>query len=331
MDMKRPLSRGSRAALIVLMLVLGIVVLPLLVLSINYACWELQRPVAAQQLAGFGRFITVDNMTIHSWERGTGGEPVILVHGFAGQSYDWRFNIGALSENSSVYAPDLPGFGYSDKPVGFDYTPDGYADFLVKYMDVVGIRSAVLVGHSMGGRVAINTYLRYPERVSRLILVAPGGLSVNTSFLAFDLMAKPVIGDYVMALNYRPTIEWALRDGVFYDNRFVNPELVDTYFNVYKTENARRAPLQVMANLRVTPPYGGETLRAIRCPVLIIWGLDDEVVSSANAQKFADGIPGSSVLMLPQAGHMVQVEKSEMINSAIREFVVGPGEGTGAE
>jgi pimeloyl-ACP methyl ester carboxylesterase len=301
--------------------VLGIIILPLLAININYLCWELQPPVAARQLVNFGRFVTVDNLTIHSWEQGTGETAVILIHGFAGNSYDWRFNIKALSEKYSVYAPDLPGFGYSDKPLDFDYTPDGYGDFLVRYMDTLGIGKAVLVGHSMGGRVAINTYLRHPSRVSGLALVAPGGLSDNTSFLTFDLMARPVLGDYVMSLNYRPTIEWALRDGVFYDNSFVTPDLVDTYFNVYRTQNARRTPLLVMRGLRAAPPYDGRTLGAIRCPTLIIWGQDDSVISSANAYRFAAAIPGNTLLMLPRAGHMAQVEKADAVNSAIGGFV----------
>ena len=105
---------------------------------------------------------------------GDGGTPVVLVHGGAGDRRDWSKNIAALSSYHRVFAPDLIGYGDTARP-NVPYTIDRFAGFLREFMDRVGIERACLVGHSLGGRVALEVACRAPERVARLVLVAPIG------------------------------------------------------------------------------------------------------------------------------------------------------------
>jgi len=290
----------------------------LFALGINYLYGELQSPLTAKSLIKYGSIVTVDGQQIHVWELGA-GKPVVMIHGFIGTSYDWRNNIRELGRKFAVSALDLPGFGYSTKSLSFNYTPEGFADFVVSYMDTRGIREAVLVGHSMGGIVAVTTSLRYPERVSKLILVDSGGYD-SPRFMPFRMMKLPIVGELLMSLSYRFVVKQSLK-GVFYNTSLITEDVVDSYYNVYRTKNARKTPLIAIRNLAKKPPFNAALLGHTKCPALVIWGTNDEVIPSYNAQYFKRDLPDAKVLMVPEAGHMPHVEKADQVNQAMIEFI----------
>jgi pimeloyl-ACP methyl ester carboxylesterase len=261
-------------------------------------------------------------MKIHMEHAGE-GNPVILIHGYTGTLYTWRFNTPALSKTCSVYTLDLPGFGYSDKPKDFSYTQDGYADFMADYMDAMGIKKAVLVGNSMGGGVAMMTTLRHPDRVEKLILVDSDGYPEEEGggFFIFDLMGYPVIGDVLMSFNYRWVIKKSLLSGVYYDNRFVTDDVVDSYYNVYQTENGRKAPLWVGKGIYGKMKFDPDSIKAISVPTLIIWGKDDTLIPVKQSEYFGRDIVGSKVVVLAEAGHLPHEEKADIFNALVAAFV----------
>lgn len=292
-------------------------------LGINYGIQEFKEPVAASELVDYGSFTQVDGMNIHVLAKGKGA-PVILIHGFTSNIYTWRFNTDELAKKFSVYALDLPGFGYSEKPDEgeFDYSIDGYADFIVSFMDAMGIRKAVLVGNSMGGGVALKTYLKHPGRVDKIVLVdSMGYQSEGGHFLVFQLMRYPIIGEVLMSLNYRSVVESSMKGGVYYDNSFVTDDVVDSYFNVYSTENGTKAPLWVMRNLYEKFPFEEGEIEKVKVPTLIIWGAEDNLISAGAADLFARDIADSKAIVLPEAGHMPHEEKADVVNDLISDFV----------
>jgi pimeloyl-ACP methyl ester carboxylesterase len=190
-------------------------------------------------------------------------------------------------------------------------------------MDARSIGDAVLVGHSMGGLIAVATCLKHPERVSRLILVDPGGYG-SPRFLPFRMMRLPIVGELLMSLNYRFVVEQSLK-GVFYDSSLITPDVVDSYYNVYRTENARKTPLIVIRNLTKEPPLSAAVLTHVRCPVLVIWGANDEVIPPSNAYYFEQDLSDVKLMMVPEAGHLPHVEKADKVNQAMIEFIsAGP-------
>ena len=292
-------------------------------LGINYVIQEFKEPVAASELVDYGSFTKVGDLDIHVLAKGN-GVPIILIHGFTSNLYTWRFNVDDLAKNFSVYALDLPGFGYSAKPDKgeFDYSIEGYADFIVSFMDAMGIRKAVLVGNSMGGGVALKTCLKYPDRVDKIVLIDSMGYpSEGGHFLVFQLMGYPVIGEVLMSLNYRPVIESSMKDGVYYDNSFVTDDVIDSYFNVYKTENARKTPLWVMRSFSEKLPFEEGEIEKVKVPTLIIWGVEDNLISAEAADLFAEDIADSKAIVLPEAGHMPHEEKADVVNDLISDFV----------
>ena len=124
------------------------------------------------------------------------GPAVVLVHGLGATLSVWNENVPALAQDHAVYAMDLPGHGWSDKPDDIAYDPVSGARFLVRFMDALGIPRATLVGNSGGGLIAALCALDYPERVDRLVLVDPAGLGRSISgFLRAS--SVPVLGEVI--------------------------------------------------------------------------------------------------------------------------------------
>jgi len=268
----------------------------------------------------YGTFTKIDNLNIHVLVGGN-GKPVVLLHGFMSMAYDWRFNIQELSKHFSVYALDLPGFGYSDKPLNFGYNSDGYAEFIVSFLNEYNIDRAVLVGNSMGGQIALMTCLKYPERVAGLVLIDSGGYPQSVEFLPFKLLYIPVIGEVSMALVNRTVIKIMLKTGIYFNDSFATDEVVNNYYDVYGTANARKMPPIIMRRIMKDEAHITSNLSNIKCPTMIMWGAEDKVISPSRAEMFQRDISNASALIVPRAGHMPQIEKSKAVNNAIVNFV----------
>jgi pimeloyl-ACP methyl ester carboxylesterase len=267
-----------------------------------------------------GTLTKIDNLNIHVWSVGN-GMPVVLIHGFMSMAYDWRFNIRELGKHFSVYALDLPGFGYSDKPLNFNYSSNGYAEFVASFLDEYNIDRAVLVGNSMGGQIALMACLKYPGRVAGLVLIDSGGYPHSVEFLPFKLLKAPVIGEFSMALINRTVVKIMLKRGIYFDGSFATDEVINNYHNVYGTVNARKMPPIIMRKIMKDEEYITSNLKNIKCPALIIWGGEDKVISPSRAEMFRRDISNASAMIIPQAGHMPQIEKSKTVNNAVIDFV----------
>jgi pimeloyl-ACP methyl ester carboxylesterase len=267
-----------------------------------------------------GIFRNINNLNIHVFAAGN-GKPVVLIHGFMGMAYDWRFNIQEFGKHFSVYALDLPGFGYSDKPLNFNYSSNGYAEFIASFLNAYNIDRAVLVGNSMGGQIALMTCLKYPDRVAGLVLIDSGGYPHSVEFMPFKLLKTPVIGEFSMALVSRTIIKIMLRRGIYFDGSFATDDVINNYRKVYDSVNARKIPPIVIRRIVKDEVTIASNLGNIKCPVLIIWGAEDKVISPSRAEMFRRDISNASVLTIPQAGHMPQIEKSKTVNNAVIDFL----------
>ena len=146
------------------------------------------------------RYVSVDRVSTRYVLEGA-GPPVLLIHGFGEFLEVWGYNITPLSEYFSVYAMDLPGHGLSGEPPGND-TLDFTSEFIVHFMQALGIGHASLVGHSLGGLVCLSVAINFPEKMDKLVLVDSAGLSKEAP-LIYRLATLPVLGDIIL----RPTLK----------------------------------------------------------------------------------------------------------------------------
>lgn len=235
------------------------------------------------------------------------GAPVLLLHGFGADLEGWAFNQGALASSCPVHAIDLPGHGGSGKVLS-DGGAEALGSTVVDYIDAEGLTGVHLVGHSLGGAVAVHTALRAPERVSALTLIAPAGFG------------SEIAGEFISGFltqsrgrKLRPILEMLVADA-----STVTAAMVENVVRFKRIDGALEA-LQTIAEAN----FDGDRqkcdvrdlLEQVDVPVQVIWGADDRILPPTHS----DGLPGGiRVTVLPGAGHIVHLEKSEQVNQLIQ-------------
>ncbi len=266
-----------------------------------------------------GETVESADLTLHYHDHQVGrgnGRTVVFVHGSgpgASGYSNFKLNAPVLAEAGyRVIVPDLPGFGYSSKPTGIDYTTDFFVTHLVGLLDAIGVERCALVGNSLGGGVAIRTALDHPERVDKLVLMAPGGIEELDTYMAMPAMARMIANFTSGALDHGG-LRQILQNLVF-DPAVVTDALVDERYAIAQTQ-----PPDVLARMRI-PNMEGE-LGSITCPVLAFWGMDDEMLPPGGGRKILKACRPSRLIEVADCGHWVMVEHARMFNAACLDFL----------
>ncbi len=266
-----------------------------------------------------GQVLKVGNLDIHYHEHppsGAGRGAVVFVHGSgpgASGYSNFKFNAAAFAQAGHwVLVPDLPGFGYSSKPTDIDYTTDFFVENLVGLLDALGVRRCALVGNSLGGGVGIRTALDYPQRVEKLVLMAPGGIEELETYMAMPAMAS-MIENFVGGALDRAGLRRVLGNLVF-DATHVTDELVEERYAILQTQ-----PPEVLSRMKI--PNMEAELGAIQCPVLAFWGVDDAMVPVSGGRKITSRCRPSRLVEVAECGHWVMVEHRRMFNAACLDFL----------
>jgi pimeloyl-ACP methyl ester carboxylesterase len=268
----------------------------------------------------------VDGLTLHYVVAGR-GPAVVLLHGLGGFAQSWRDTIDALATRATVFALDLPGFGRSAKPRAL-YRLGYFARALHAFLDAMGVGQASLVGHSLGGSVAVTYALTHPARVERLALVA--GLVPGFSFRmswAYRLIALPVVGE-ALALCGRAAIYKAAVARCFHVPRPTDVDfLIEHDYAIRTGAEARAAWLATARHIRADfIDHRADYRRALATldlPVLLVHGRQDPAVSPQHATEAVAGFPRASLRWVDACGHFPHLEHGPVVNGWLAEFVVG--------
>lgn len=264
-----------------------------------------------------GQTVQVGDLDIHFHSHGPeAGDVVVFVHGSgpgASGYSNFKKNIDAFTAaGKRVIIPDLPGFGYSSKPTNRDYTTEFFSTHLVGLLDAISVPRFALVGNSLGGAVSIRVALDHPDRVSKLILMAPGGIEELETYLAMPAMAK-MINNFVDGKLDRDGLRHVL-ETLVYDPRHVTDALVSERWAILEQQ-----PPDVLARMKV--PNMEAELSGIQCPVLSFWGVDDELLPASGGGKITRACKPSRHIELAECGHWVMVEHTRLFNAACLDFL----------
>ena len=247
--------------------------------------------------------------TIRYYDVGS-GLPLVLLHGLGGDADDWAFCLDALSAAHRVIAPDLLGFGRSDKP-HIEYTIAGFVEVLERFLHELGITRATLIGHSLGGWITAAFALRSPEALDKLVLVDAAGVWEDTPTLPIDL--------HVSTLAHMREVF----QRVFYDKRMATDELVEYAYAQHLQRGDGYTIHNVLQNLRDGRERLDDLLSALKLPTLIVWGEQDEMIPLAIGQRMHRLIAGSRLEAIPRCGHLPELEKPAEFVRCLLQFV-GP-------
>ena len=251
---------------------------------------------------------------------------MVLLHALGESAFDWRWVLPALAHTNRVYAPDLPGFGYSAKPSA-EYSPAFFARFVGAYLDALGIEQATLVGNSLSGLAALRLALSEPERVSALGLVASAGLGREVTY-ALRLPTLPGYGEATVTWGKTPLGAFQ-RAWSRVPLLFGRPERVPAEWITEQTKIAQLPGFTeaTMAALRAQVDMGGQRevlvdqLPHLGMPTLIIWGKRDRVFPYAQGQKAASCLRQCALELIPNCGHLPHVEQPERFAAIVARFL----------
>ena len=255
------------------------------------------------------------------------GPPLVLLHGLLGYSFSWRHTIPVLAQKMTVHAVDMLGVGFSDRPPGLDASLRANADRLLRFLDAVGITSCDLLGTSHGGAVAMMAAALAPDRVERLVLVAPvNPWSAHGQRLAALLSSRPIAPLFANVAPHLKVVHSFLLRRLYGDTRRIRPGTLAGYEAPFSIPGAFEYGLSV---LRTWSPDLKELEsvlpRIAHIPALLLWGSVDPAVDPASATQLRQQFKDCRVVMLEGVGHLPYEEVPEGFNHAVSEFLAkGP-------
>ncbi len=263
-------------------------------------------------------YTRINGFMIHHATAGS-GNPLVMLHGGGTWHYTFRSNIGHLSRYFQVYAPDLPGHGYT-YPIASvkQYDFETVAKTLVALMNHLEFDKVHLLGHSWGGGWAIDFAGKYPERVAKLILIDSSGIDLRER-LAWEILKIPVIGKLLTLLITRSMVRRGLMKA-FADPSLVSPEMVREIYKPLTFSHVKQAQYSYARNLDWSKTECA--LPLIHCPVLILWGRKDRYIDVRFGRMLAERIPDARLEILEECGHCPHEEKPAAINRLITEFLM---------
>ena len=249
------------------------------------------------------------------------GTPVPYLPGLHLDHSTWEHLGSTLGSGFQHVMPDLPGFGESEKPPAarFGYDVDAFTDALVDLYGALGLGRAVVVGHGLGGTIAITLAARHPELVSKLVLIDAAWNAVEAS-LASRVASVPLFGGLVIKqLLGRVAFRAFFRRSLYAPGSAIDVARIDRYYDLFNTPAARGSAL---ATLRATADARTITALTPRVekPTLVLWGRHDRICPAAFGQRLSREIRGAR-LELFDAGHCPQEERPELVAAAIRRFL----------
>jgi haloalkane dehalogenase len=271
------------------------------------------------------RWVELSTGRMHYVDEGS-GETVLFMHGTPTWSFEWRHQIAGLSANHRCVAPDLLGFGLSDRPRNFAYTPEAHAAAIAEFAERVNLGRFHLVVHDYGGPIALPLALRAPERMRRLVLI-------NTWMWSFDDDAEMVkkgriAGGAFGRFMYRH-LNFSLRVLMPYaygDRKKLTPAIYRQYLERFPDAESRGAVLWPLARALLGSSAYYESLWAQRdklgqVPGLIIWGMRDRAFPPRYLARWRSALPSAQVVEVPSAGHWPHEEEQRIVTEELRKFL----------
>jgi 4,5:9,10-diseco-3-hydroxy-5,9,17-trioxoandrosta-1(10),2-diene-4-oate hydrolase len=257
-----------------------------------------------------------EELQMHYHEAGE-GPPVIFVHGSGPGGSGWSNFQGNFEELADegfrCLVPDLIGYGHSSKPADAEYSLQFLTDGLLAFADALELKAFHLIGNSLGGAICIRIAIDQPERVKRMVLMAPGGLEAREVY-----MGMKGIRSMLRAIFDPEGLNLSSMRKVFSKQLF-EPAIISENLLQQRMSIAETQPQAVFSTSRV--PNQSDELHRINCPVLGFWGNDDQFCPVSGAQTLAEKIGDIRMVRFSRCGHWVMVEKQKIFNRMTSDFL----------
>jgi pimeloyl-ACP methyl ester carboxylesterase len=259
-------------------------------------------------------FINIGNHKVRYAESGESPRHILLIHGLGGSAESWKNNIDVLGRDFHVFAPDLIGFGHSDKPEML-YTVKAFTKFIADFLDAVGIKKTNVVGSSMGGQIAAEFAIAHPNKVEKLVLISPAGIPPKSFKGTKELKSYVRMFDAKDFEDVRKAVT-----PVDSDRSAITDEYVKSVYQYAMMNGAKQA---FMSSLKesASAPRLANRLNSIKAKTLVIWGKDDRLIPVKYCEPFITKMENCKLLLIEKCGHRPHVEKPDLFNKVVIDFL----------
>jgi pimeloyl-ACP methyl ester carboxylesterase len=277
-------------------------------------------------------FMEIEGMPVHYRAEGQAeGTPLLLIHGTSSSLFTWDGWVENLKDSLPIIRIDLPGFGLTGPHPERNYSIDMYTRVIAQLLKELGHQQCYVAGNSLGGYVAWNFAVEYPEMVQKVILldavayhkeipIDSVAVKDNGHSLAFSLAKNPLFSFFMRWVTPKYLVEKSLKE-VYFNKEKVSPELTDLYFDLIRRAGNREA---FVDNIQSRVPEGGEQkLHALQQPVLIQWGKEDAWIDVSLAYWFQAVLPSTELIIYEEVGHVPMEELPEATAKDALRFIRG--------
>ncbi|MDY0780487.1 alpha/beta hydrolase [Tenacibaculum sp. IB213877] len=255
------------------------------------------------------QFISVDGMQVHYRDEDNPLDslPLVLIHGTGASLHTFDAWTEQLKTKKRVLRMDIPGFGLTGPFPHKNYSIDSYATFINSFLEAKNIEKCVIGGNSLGGQIAWNFTVKYPQKIEKLILIDAAGYPFESESVpvAFKIAKTPVVNQLLTYLTPRFMVKKSVED-VYADKTKITPELVDRYFDLTLRKGNRQALVDRMMMENQTPNI--DKIKTIQQPTLVLWGDQDFLIPVSNAHRFHEDLPNDTLVILKDLGHVPMEE-----------------------
>jgi len=274
--------------------------------------------LALEKFDGYVKTGTAGSETIRYYERGN-GVPLVLIHGMFGDFLDWEPVLEPLAAQNRVIAVDLPGFGGSSKPRR-EYSAEFFVSTLREFFGQLGIGQCILAGNSFGGQIAILYTLAHPDSVRKLLLANSGGFQRYSE--QERAVVEPRFSESVLA-GLTPQINALLFGGVFTKPSEMSARYLEKQNAKLERADYKDYAYSIASSIRLSlASYLVDRFGEIRCPTLIVWGENDQVLPVVQAETAVGRLRFGELKRLTGCGHVPQLECPDRFVGAVRPFLV---------
>lgn len=249
-------------------------------------------------------------------QQGTGHPPILLLHGFDSSVLEFRRLQPLLANHCSTWAIDLLGFGFTDRPLKTPFTPKAIKAHLYQTWETLIGEPIILVGASMGGAVAIDFALTYPQVVQRLVLIDSAGFAKGPDIGKFML---PPLGYWATEFLRRPEVRRNVSLQAYCDPSFVTPDA--ELCTALHLQHPRWSQALIAFTKSGGYNFLANKISHIEQPTLILWGDADRILGTADAEKFHYTIANSDLVWIGQCGHVPHLENPQATAEVILKFL----------
>ncbi|WP_293148044.1 MULTISPECIES: alpha/beta hydrolase [unclassified Microcoleus] len=248
--------------------------------------------------------------------QGSGNTPILLIHGFDSSVFEYRRLLPLLAEKNETWAVDLLGFGFTERAADLPFSQKAIGSHLYYFWKTLISQPVILVGASMGGAAAIDFTLNHPEAVKKLVLIDSAGFAVTSNKGKFLI---PPLGYLATSFLRNPRIRQKISVNAYFDETLASVDAQTCAALHLEMPNWNQA----LIAFTKSGGYGGfgAKLSQIQQQTLILWGKQDRILGTADAEKFKSAIANSQLIWIPDCGHVPHLEKPQITAQHILDFI----------